>query len=167
MQSSPSYTFMGVLATSLSIAKSKFLFRKSSCSRNQLPWNVKTINKINESRYNNALSVVSESIKKLFSIDYVSIYLFSIFFFNRFCPVENCGVTPHCYMVIHYYALPCKWLTINSELKTLHVKRTIKKEQVAIYWQISWNSKQVLFSDIYCQFTFDLPKLKKERSAEV
>ena len=34
--------------------------------------------KINESRYI-ALFVVSGSIKKLFSIDYVTIYLFSIF----------------------------------------------------------------------------------------
>ena len=46
---------------------------------------------------------------KLFSIDYVNIYLFSIFFpidsvqylsflnifFNRFCLVDKCGVTPH------------------------------------------------------------------------
>ena len=38
--------------------------------------------KINESRYI-AVFVVSESIKKLFSIDYVNIYLFSIFFFQQ------------------------------------------------------------------------------------
>ena len=37
--------------------------------------------KINESPYI-ALFVVSGSIKKLFSIDYVNIYLFSIFFFQ-------------------------------------------------------------------------------------
>ena len=33
--------------------------------------------------------------KKFFLIDCVNIYLFSIFF-NSFCPVEKCGVTPHC-----------------------------------------------------------------------
>ena len=51
--------------------------------------------KVNESR-SIALLVVSGSTKNLFSIDCVYIYLFSIFFFNRFCPVEKCGVTPHC-----------------------------------------------------------------------
>ena len=43
-----------------------------------------------------ALFVFSRSIKKLFTIDCVNIYLFSIFFFNRFCRVENCAVTLHC-----------------------------------------------------------------------
>ena len=38
--------------------------------------------------------MVSRSIKKLFSIDGVNIYL--KFFFNRFCPVEKCGATPRC-----------------------------------------------------------------------
>ena len=41
------------------------------------------------------LFVVSGSIIKLFSIDYVNIYFFSVFF-NRFCPVEKSGVTTHC-----------------------------------------------------------------------
>ena len=44
---------------------------------------------MNESRY------IRGSIKKLFSIDYVNIYLFSIFL-NRFCPVEKRGVTLQC-----------------------------------------------------------------------
>ena len=58
--------------------------------------------KVTESRYI-ALFAVSGSIKKLFSIDcvniyfsqsivFANIYVFSIFFFNRFCPVEKCGV---------------------------------------------------------------------------
>ena len=76
--------------------------------------------KVNESRYI-TLFVFSGSIKKFFSTDCINIYLFSIFFsidfarwknllsiacvnfilsryffFNRFCPVEKCGVTPHC-----------------------------------------------------------------------
>ena len=38
--------------------------------------------------------MVSRSIKKLFSIDGVNIYL--KIFFNRFCPVEKCGATPRC-----------------------------------------------------------------------
>ena len=29
-------------------------------------------------------------------IDFANIDLFSIFFFNRFCQMEKCGVTPHC-----------------------------------------------------------------------
>ena len=40
--------------------------------------------KVNESRYI-ALFVVSGSTKKLFVIDFVSIYLSSMFFFNSFC----------------------------------------------------------------------------------
>ena len=66
--------------------------------------------KINQSRYI-ALSVVSRSIKKLFSIDYVNIYFFSIFFFNRFLieffSRENCGVNLHCLyrdsLTLRYY----------------------------------------------------------------
>ena len=50
--------------------------------------------KINESRYI-ALFMVRRPIKKLFSIDYVNTQVFSIFF-NTFCPVEKCGVTPQC-----------------------------------------------------------------------
>ena len=50
--------------------------------------------KINKSRYT-ALFVVNGSIKKHLSIDYGSIYLFSIFFFNRFCLVGKCWVTLH------------------------------------------------------------------------
>ena len=46
--------------------------------------------------------------KKVFSIDYVYIYLISIFFFNRFCPVEKYGVTPHC--------LNCDSLTLNVDV---------------------------------------------------
>ena len=38
-----------------------------------------------------ALSVVGRSMKKLFAIDCVDIYAFSIFF-SRFWPVEKCGV---------------------------------------------------------------------------
>ena len=38
--------------------------------------------------------VASGSVKKKFSVDYVS---FVNIFFNRFCPVEKCGVTPHCF----------------------------------------------------------------------
>ena len=46
--------------------------------------------------------------KKVFSIDYVYIYIISIFFFNRFCPVEKYGVTPHC--------LNCDSLTLNVDV---------------------------------------------------
>ena len=35
--------------------------------------------------------------KNLFQIDCVNIYLFSIFFFNRFCPAEKSGVPPYCF----------------------------------------------------------------------
>ena len=51
--------------------------------------------KINEPWYI-ALFMVSGSIKKLSSIDYVNIYHYSIFF-NRFCPDEKCGVIRHCF----------------------------------------------------------------------
>ena len=78
--------------------------------------------------------MVSASIKKLFSIDYVDIYLFSIFFyrsfpfendfvnihlfsifFNRFCPVEKCGVVPHC---LHFDSL-----TLRANLLIGFIKR--------------------------------------------
>ena len=49
---------------------------------------------MNESRYI-ALFVIGGFIKQLFLINYVNIYLFSIFF-NRFSSVERCGVTSHC-----------------------------------------------------------------------
>ena len=59
---------------------------------------------------NIALLVISGSIKKLFLIDFLNTYLFSIFFFNSFCQyldflniffkkiysVKKCGVTQHC-----------------------------------------------------------------------
>ena len=62
--------------------------------------------KVNERRYF-ALLMFSGSIKRLFSIDCVNAYFFSInsfcqylsflnVFITRFCRVENCGVTPHC-----------------------------------------------------------------------
>ena len=67
-----------------------FSDKVNSFSRN----NINTL-KIKESRYI-ALYVVNVSIKKLFSSDYeLNICLFLIFFFNRFCSVEKCGVTSH------------------------------------------------------------------------
>ena len=61
--------------------------------------------KINESRYI-ALFVVSGSIKKLFSINYVNIYLFSTFFAIDFSR-KNCRVNLHCIypdsLTLRYY----------------------------------------------------------------
>ena len=57
--------------------------------------------KTNESWYIELL-VVSGFIKELFSIDYINIYLFSIFFFDRFCSVEKYGVPHNAYIVIYY-----------------------------------------------------------------
>ena len=34
--------------------------------------------------------------KKIFSIGCINIYLFLIFFYDRFCPVGKFGVTSHC-----------------------------------------------------------------------
>ena len=42
-------------------------------------------------------------------------YLFSNFFFNRFCQVEKCGITPHCFYLI---------LNISNDVKTVLI--TIK-----------------------------------------
>ena len=36
------------------------------------------------------------------------IFIFSQYFFNRFCPLEKCGITPHC--------LCCDSLTLKSAL---------------------------------------------------
>ena len=56
--------------------------------------------KINESRYI-ALFVFSGSIKKLFAIDYVNIYLFSIFFSIDFTGWKSVGLPHVAYIVIH------------------------------------------------------------------
>ena len=56
--------------------------------------------KINESLYI-ALFVVSQSIKKLFSIDYVKIYLFSIFSSIDFAMWKSVGLPHIAYIVIH------------------------------------------------------------------
>ena len=54
--------------------------------RNCNNWvSVKLKLKINESRYT-ALFVVSESIKNFFSVHYVSIYFFSVIFFQQILP---------------------------------------------------------------------------------
>ena len=45
--------------------------------------------------YCNAMfSQCKKNAKKIFSIDNAN--NFSQYFFNRLCPVEKCGVTPHC-----------------------------------------------------------------------
>ena len=44
----------------------------------------------------NMFSIDFAQWNKFFPIDCANIYLFSIFFFNRFCTVEKCGVTQHC-----------------------------------------------------------------------
>ena len=36
-------------------------------------------------------------LSKSFSQLIGSIFIFSQYFFNKFCPVEKCGVTPHCF----------------------------------------------------------------------
>ena len=61
----------------------------------QLHFFIYLLIKINESRYI-ASFAVGKSIKKLFSPLIKSIFIFFHIFFNRFFPVEKCGVTPHC-----------------------------------------------------------------------
>ena len=39
---------------------------------------------------------ILSDLSKQFSELIVSIFIFSQYFFNRFCPVETCGATPHC-----------------------------------------------------------------------
>ena len=56
--------------------------------------------KVNESRYI-ALFVVSGSIKKLFSFDYVNIYLFSKLFSIDFVQWKSVGLPRIPYVVIH------------------------------------------------------------------
>ena len=54
----------------------------------------------NDSRYI-ALFAVSGSIKKLFSIDYVNIYIFLIFFSIDFARWKSVGLSHIAYIVIH------------------------------------------------------------------
>ena len=56
--------------------------------------------KINDSGYI-ALFVVSESIKKLFSIDHIIIYLFSIFFSIDSARWKSVGLPRIAYFVVH------------------------------------------------------------------
>ena len=80
---------------------------------------VHNLRRINEARYI-ALFVVSGSIKKLFSIYCINIYLLSIFFFNRFCSLEKCGVTPRCLYIRNSLTLKTfwNWHWTNSQLNT-------------------------------------------------
>ena len=56
--------------------------------------------KVNESR-DFAFFVSSGSIKKLFSIDCVNIYLFSMFFSKEFARWKSVGIPHIAYIVIH------------------------------------------------------------------
>ena len=67
--------------------------------------------KVNESRYI-SLFVFSGSIKKLFSIDCVNIYLFSIFFSTSFTRGKRIGVTQPCF---HRDSLTLNLITVISD----------------------------------------------------
>ena len=85
-----------------------------------------------------ALFVVSGSIKKLSSIYYVNIYLFSIFFFKKYCLVEKCGVTPHCLYrdSLTLITLSADYFSCSSILVGLideHVESTFRS---SLFWLI-------------------------------
>ena len=69
-----------------------------------------------------ALFMFSESIRKLFSINFVNICLFSIFFFNRFCPVAKASLNWLCqdlpFLCIFPKILPAgkKWRYLRSDI---------------------------------------------------
>ena len=81
------------------------------CQRSKMKLFVKKV-KGNESRYI-SLFAVTESIKKLFSIDHVNIYLFSIFFSIDF-PQWKSMVLPHfAYFVIQSLTISAKKLILD------------------------------------------------------
>ena len=71
----------------------------------------------------------------LSSVNYVNIYLFSIFFFNRFCPMVKCRVTLHC--------LYCDSLTLR-----FHNHLSIYRDIAHLTCQISQQTFLV-FQDVF------------------
>ena len=54
----------------------------------------------------------SEDLSKSFSELIMSILIFSQYFLNTFCPVEKCGVTPHCFSwKKKHIPLHSRWIT--------------------------------------------------------
>ena len=106
--------------------------------------------KVNESRCI-ALYMVSGSIKRLFPINFVKnyffqstvfakIYLFSIFFFNRFCSVKNVGLSHAAYIVIR--------------------KKNRKSTRKSIRWFAGDSQKQYL---VYATFSLNPVNTKFEK----
>ena len=71
------------------------------------------------SQYPQIIYYSADLSQKLFLIDCVNIYLFSIFFFNRFCPAEKCGVTSHC---LYRDSLTLTLNVLETNLTILKVK---------------------------------------------
>ena len=80
------------------------------------------LTKINKSWFI-ALTVVSRSIKKSFSIDCINIYFFSIFS-NRFCLVQKCGVTSN---FLYTYFFIRKIVIRKQASKTPKPEENVKK----------------------------------------
>ena len=62
--------------------------------------------------------ICGQRIYRKASLNWLCQYLsLSIFFFNRFCLVEECGVTPHCLycdsITLRYHAIPSKWENLS------------------------------------------------------
>ena len=94
---------MKAVLTAVSIDSNNFsviftLLSPESFSLRETVQKTKPFIKINES-HDIALLVVSGFIKKLFSIDYINIYLLPIFFQYTFCLVKKCGDSHIVYIV--------------------------------------------------------------------
>ena len=96
--------------------------------------------KINESRYI-VLFVISGSVKKLFPIDYVNMYMFLIFFVSRFCPVEKCGIQKWCHHINQLSWLRRVLITVcmHAEIRTLCdslIPRCVRIIFLQKFWEV-------------------------------
>ena len=102
--------------------------------------NIRLSLKINESRYI-VLFVISGSVKKLFPIDYVNIYMFLIFFVSRFCLVEKCGIRKWCHHINQLSWLRRVSITVcmHAEIRTLCdslIPRCVRIIFLQKFWEV-------------------------------
>ena len=79
----------------------------------------------------------------LSSVNYVNIYLFSIFFFNRFCPMVKCRVTLHCLYCDSLTLRFHNYLSIYRDIA--HLTCQISQQTFLVFqdvFKISWKRLQ-------------------------
>ena len=95
-----------------------------------------------------ALFMVVGSIKNLFSIDCVNIYL-SQYFFSRFFPVEKFRITPHCwsYILIHSLDLQVLYIQFYVDLPLTVSFRTLIRVTLPFFHSLDMASPNLYQQD--------------------